>query len=248
MSGRGRDRASPRVARGGARWASGPRNTVCRAGAAGGEGGRSAAGPSLAAKACGLVFFLPAGLLCKHEGSAIWTSGGRVTSVAKEQDCSLGHQGEAGAGAQQKEGSKRVSCRGPCCPPCWGLPPRELAACPEPVCLSPPAQGIMLVYDITNEKSFDNIRNWIRNIEEVSLWDPIPCICVSERPGLPMRSLSTEAPGGNSLETRRDGNPHSRPWNPPKRGFVTEQPREPVPQPGCLVWATSRSRKETQCL
>ena len=23
--------------------------------------------------------------------------------------------------------------------------------------------GIMLVYDITNEKSFDNIKNWIRN-------------------------------------------------------------------------------------
>ena len=27
----------------------------------------------------------------------------------------------------------------------------------------------MLVYDITNDKSFDNIKNWIRNIEEVSL-------------------------------------------------------------------------------
>ena len=27
----------------------------------------------------------------------------------------------------------------------------------------------MLVYDITNEKSFDNIRNWIRNIDEVIL-------------------------------------------------------------------------------
>lgn len=27
----------------------------------------------------------------------------------------------------------------------------------------------MLVYDITNEKSFDNIKNWIRNIEEVRL-------------------------------------------------------------------------------
>ena len=121
--------------------------------------------------------------------------------MAKEQDWSLGHQGEAGAGAQQKGGSRRVSCRGPCCPPCWGLPPRELTACPEPVCLSPPAQGIMLVYDITNEKSFDNIRNWIRNIEEVSLWDHLPCIRISERPGLPMRSLSTEAPGGNSLET-----------------------------------------------
>lgn len=26
----------------------------------------------------------------------------------------------------------------------------------------------MLVYDVTHEKSFDNIRNWIRNIEEVS--------------------------------------------------------------------------------
>jgi len=26
----------------------------------------------------------------------------------------------------------------------------------------------MLVYDITSEKSFENIRNWIRNIEEVS--------------------------------------------------------------------------------
>ncbi|XP_026635083.1 ras-related protein Rab-8B isoform X1 [Microtus ochrogaster] len=31
---------------------------------------------------------------------------------------------------------------------------------------SSPPSGIMLVYDITNEKSFDNIKNWIRNIEE----------------------------------------------------------------------------------
>ncbi|KAH8373426.1 hypothetical protein KR009_006620 [Drosophila setifemur] len=28
------------------------------------------------------------------------------------------------------------------------------------------AMGIMLVYDITQEKSFENIKNWIRNIEE----------------------------------------------------------------------------------
>jgi Ras-related protein Rab-8A len=27
-------------------------------------------------------------------------------------------------------------------------------------------KGILLVYDITSEKSFDSIRNWIRNIEE----------------------------------------------------------------------------------
>lgn len=31
----------------------------------------------------------------------------------------------------------------------------------------------MLVYDITNEKSFDNIKNWIRNIEEVRITDCI---------------------------------------------------------------------------
>ncbi|XP_072349049.1 ras-related protein Rab-8-like isoform X2 [Scyliorhinus torazame] len=28
------------------------------------------------------------------------------------------------------------------------------------------AMGIMLVYDITQEKSFDNVKNWIRDIEE----------------------------------------------------------------------------------
>jgi len=28
------------------------------------------------------------------------------------------------------------------------------------------AMGIMLVYDVTNEKSFENIKNWIRNIDE----------------------------------------------------------------------------------
>ena len=29
-------------------------------------------------------------------------------------------------------------------------------------------QGFMVVYDVTNEKSFDNIRKWVREIEEVS--------------------------------------------------------------------------------
>jgi len=28
------------------------------------------------------------------------------------------------------------------------------------------AMGILLVYDVTDEKSFNNIRNWIRNIEQ----------------------------------------------------------------------------------
>ena len=34
----------------------------------------------------------------------------------------------------------------------------------------------MLVYDVTNEKSFDNIRNWIRNIEEVSPVRSLNCL------------------------------------------------------------------------
>ena len=29
------------------------------------------------------------------------------------------------------------------------------------------SQGIMLVYDVTNQRSFDNIKHWIRDIEEV---------------------------------------------------------------------------------
>jgi len=33
------------------------------------------------------------------------------------------------------------------------------------------AMGILLVYDITNEKSFENIKNWMRNIEEHSSSD-----------------------------------------------------------------------------
>lgn len=40
-------------------------------------------------------------------------------------------------------------------------------------------QGIMLVYDITSEKSFENIKNWIRNIEEVKIEIYIFCVlCV----------------------------------------------------------------------
>lgn len=31
------------------------------------------------------------------------------------------------------------------------------------------AMGIMLVYDITNEKTFDDIVKWLRNIDEVSI-------------------------------------------------------------------------------
>lgn len=29
------------------------------------------------------------------------------------------------------------------------------------------SQGIMIVYDVTNSKSFENVSRWLRNIEEV---------------------------------------------------------------------------------
>lgn len=35
------------------------------------------------------------------------------------------------------------------------------------------ANGIMLVYDITNIKSFENISKWLRNIEEVKFYTSI---------------------------------------------------------------------------
>ena len=42
------------------------------------------------------------------------------------------------------------------------------------------AMGIMLVYDITNDKSFDNIKNWIRNIEEVCHFLTIHCLITNK--------------------------------------------------------------------
>lgn len=38
------------------------------------------------------------------------------------------------------------------------------------------AMGIMLVYDITNPKTFENISKWLRNIDEVR---PMFCCCLS---------------------------------------------------------------------
>ena len=43
---------------------------------------------------------------------------------------------------------------------------------------SPLSQGIILVYDITSQKSFDNITKWLQNIEMVSLWWLARCRCV----------------------------------------------------------------------
>lgn len=37
--------------------------------------------------------------------------------------------------------------------------------------------GIMLVYDITNEKTFENIVKWLRNIDEVSMIMSFLIIC-----------------------------------------------------------------------
>jgi GTPase SAR1 family protein len=38
--------------------------------------------------------------------------------------------------------------------------------------------GIMLLYDATDEQSFQNIRNWIRNIEQHGMRTPNPSLCL----------------------------------------------------------------------
>lgn len=47
------------------------------------------------------------------------------------------------------------------------------------------AMGIMLVYDITNAKSFENISKWLRNIDEVSR------VCEMPAPGGWLRPQGT---------------------------------------------------------
>jgi GTPase SAR1 family protein len=41
------------------------------------------------------------------------------------------------------------------------------------------AMGIMLVYDITSSKSFDNITKWLRNIDEVVIYRLLCCLLVA---------------------------------------------------------------------
>lgn len=93
----------------------------------------------------------------------------------------------------------------------------QLVRSPCPVS---PAQGIMLVYDITNEKSFDNIRNWIRNIEEVSL--PRPALL-----GLPVGAEAQGQLEATLPEPRREGTLGA--WGTPE---TTQQPESPAGQSG----------------
>ena len=41
------------------------------------------------------------------------------------------------------------------------------------------SQGVIIVYDITSQKSFDNIANWLHDIEKVSVRD-----CMEVRKGV----------------------------------------------------------------
>lgn len=47
----------------------------------------------------------------------------------------------------------------------------------------------MLVFDITNEKSFENIKNWIRNIEEVVVRNCNIYISVGEQKLVKLKAL-----------------------------------------------------------
>ena len=40
------------------------------------------------------------------------------------------------------------------------------------------AQGILLVYDLTDRKSFENTSKWLRSIQEVGISDPLLCVAL----------------------------------------------------------------------
>uniref|UniRef100_T1J3T2 Ras-related protein Rab-8A n=1 Tax=Strigamia maritima TaxID=126957 RepID=T1J3T2_STRMM len=54
------------------------------------------------------------------------------------------------------------------------------------------AMGIMLVYDITNEKSFLNIKNWLRNIDEFASSDVEKMVLGNKCDTLEARKVSKE--------------------------------------------------------
>ncbi|XP_072100581.1 ras-related protein Rab-8A isoform X2 [Mobula birostris] len=62
------------------------------------------------------------------------------------------------------------------------------------------AMGIMLVYDITNEKSFDNIKNWIRNIEETRKTLKELLLALAQEDLKLKKTTNTGAYGGNRQE------------------------------------------------
>ena len=63
--------------------------------------------------------------------------------------------------------------------------------------------GIMLVYDITNEKSFDNIKNWIRNIEEHASAD-VEKMILGNKCDMNDRRQVGKKLDGNPLKSRED--------------------------------------------
>ncbi|ESO08175.1 hypothetical protein HELRODRAFT_75117 [Helobdella robusta] len=62
------------------------------------------------------------------------------------------------------------------------------------------AMGIMLVYDITNEKSFANIKNWIRNIEEHATSDVEKMILANKCDMVERRQVTKEQGQALALE------------------------------------------------
>jgi len=53
------------------------------------------------------------------------------------------------------------------------------------------AMGILLVYDVTDEKSFSNIRNWIRNIEQHAT-DSVNRMLIGNKCDVPEKKIDTE--------------------------------------------------------
>lgn len=62
------------------------------------------------------------------------------------------------------------------------------------------AAGIMLVYDVTNERSFENIKNWMRNIEEHAADDVEKMIIGNKSDKDDSRVISTDKGQALALE------------------------------------------------
>jgi len=66
-------------------------------------------------------------------------------------------------------------------------------------------KGILMVYDITSRKSFDNLENWFRLSEEQSKIDNLPIVLVGNKTDLDERRLVPTLEGEDTAEQRGTG-------------------------------------------
>ena len=66
-------------------------------------------------------------------------------------------------------------------------------------------KGILMVYDITSRKSFDNLDNWFRLSEEQSKVDNLPIVLVGNKTDLDERRLVPTLEGEDLADSKKTG-------------------------------------------